>query len=121
MTQHVPPTLATPMPGLRHADDVIDAEFVTLDAGGSPLEPGSRPFDLRKRASLETDGAPVAAGMRIFDRAAADEPAPRDDRLAFYVFGTMLVALSFWVSGGHTLASRMMAAPAPRGIGSAAS
>jgi hypothetical protein len=86
------------------AEAVIDAEFETLDEGEPPV--GSA----RSKHSAQKPTPP--GGMALFGNEAV-LTKPGDDRVAFYGFSVLLVALSFWVSGGYTLAQRAAVPQSP--------
>ena len=87
-----PPALARAM---RADGDVTDAQYETL-----PARAGAAP--------ARFDANPAAAGMDFLKTGAPTAPrsGPRRGGVAFWGAGLVLVALAFWVSGGHALVSR---------------
>ena len=87
---------------LESLEAVHDADFETVEAA-----PNAKPAKINalpKHAEEIPDPMPASTdkiGMSVFGKKHA-KPAP-DDSVAFYGFSACLVALSFWVSGGHTL------------------
>ncbi|MDN5926611.1 MAG: hypothetical protein L0I29_06010 [Hyphomicrobiales bacterium] len=93
MTDAAAPGVGIPV---RPAGDVIDAEFETIvpgKAASEAPEPSSTRFSVR---------APEIAGLDVLKRAEAPKRG-QPGRPAFWAFGLCLVALAFWVSGGHAL------------------
>jgi hypothetical protein len=72
---------------------VVDADFETVGEG--PVS------DLQPKQIEAEDRHVDRTGMSVFGKKPA-KPQP-DDSIAFYGFAVILVALSFWVSGGHSL------------------
>jgi hypothetical protein len=105
MTQHA----ARPERGTAAFED---AQFEMVDPGDfsatrprAESVPAAKPVRNTDDASHRRAAADVpSTGLGIF----RDPPPARrhDDRIAFYGLGSLLVALSFWVSGGHALLSR---------------
>lgn len=84
--------------------EFADAEFETVGAAERPRPQPARFAD-----------APPAAGMELLRQGgapAASAGAQRGGPL-FWIFGLMLVALAFWVSGGHALVRQQAAMLAP--------
>lgn len=85
------------------AGDVSDAQYETVSVAGG--EPAPR-FD---RAPAPEKGA--AAGMDFLKAGAAGTGRGRGGPL-FWACGLLLVALAFWISGGHALVGRGAPGPA---------
>lgn len=96
----------TPAHASRAAPDFTDAEYETLDAAPQAVGP-------QNAAARFSDPEP-AAGMDFLRAGvlAADEGSRRGGPL-FWIAGLALVALAFWVSGGHALVRQQVAALAP--------
>lgn len=79
-------------------EPVLDADFETIaaDANSHKLNPSVVAEAEKTEPKIQAD-----TGMSVFGKKSA-QPKP-DDKIAFYGFGSILVALSFWVSGGHAL------------------
>jgi hypothetical protein len=98
-------------------DDVVDADFVTLPGEHVPGDPRAAKADLSAmvpgaaaQSHAQSHKTPRAtryhdepAGMALFSDKPERASAKRDNRPAFYGFSAVLVALSFWASGGHAL------------------
>ena len=81
-------------------EPVLDAEFETIPFGAkivSGVVADKTSADKIDKEKLGKD----KIGMSVFGKKPA-KPL-RDDSIAFYGFSAALVALSFWVSGGHAL------------------
>jgi hypothetical protein len=101
---------ATPeRPEIMASRDIVDAEFETVDRPAGHL--GSE-----ASASPEVIGTVTSPtqGMSVL-KSSGDQPRPevgsRRGGPLFWVFGMVLIAGAFWVSGGHAL-MRPDAAPA---------
>lgn len=84
-------------------EPVSDADFETIEASPTKAAGKSNP-DLITKLEFNDGGQKSAGrqnGMSVFAKKSASNRA--DDLLAFYGFSACLVALSFWVSGGHSL------------------
>ena len=80
-----------------HIEPVFDAEFETVgETYQLHKEQRHIEVDDRKKQTILHK-----SGMSVFGRKPV-RPLP-DDSIAFYGFGAILVVLSFWVSGGHSL------------------
>jgi hypothetical protein len=77
----------------QSTEPVLDAEFETV---GEETKFESAPIKIEPE-----DRAADKSGMSVFGKKPS-RPMP-DDSIAFYGFGAILVMLSFWVSGGHSL------------------
>jgi hypothetical protein len=82
---------------------VIDAEFEDIPAGAERAGPceGSRPSQFQ-RARVATPCAAITPRVAIFERARETV-----SRMAFGICVIALSATSFWLAGGHALASRL--------------
>jgi archaellum component FlaG (FlaF/FlaG flagellin family) len=88
-----------------------DAEFETIDpssmgglADGVSNDSGPEKFEPKKLEAKNSEHGQTDSdktGMSVFGKKSS-RPAP-DDSIAFYGFGAVLVVLSFWVFGGHSL------------------
>lgn len=92
-------------------DDVIDADFETIRPGAAAGKMSAAEIRIEPREPRFQSAPADGAGMALFSDT-APAPAARDDRIAFYGFGALLVAFAFWVSGGHAVMTRLTA-PAP--------
>jgi hypothetical protein len=100
----------TPMMQTNTRDGAFeDAEFEMVGAPSHPAgehppaQPAFKANALKARQARPVHAQPAeTSGLGIF-RDPGETPRPQDDRIAFYGFGSILVALSFWVSGGHAL------------------
>ncbi|MCU0829984.1 MAG: hypothetical protein MUC58_00435 [Rhizobiaceae bacterium] len=94
--------------------DVFDAEFETIPAGAP-----AACRDKDRSGRTEFFGKPASdakAGMALFGDPAALTAQERENRPAFYGLSAALVALSFWVSGGHAFLERASHGPAPSSV-----
>lgn len=92
---------ASPSARAARGGDVVDAEFVSMPATTAA-----------SRTETQAAQAPVpsaAKGMDILKE--ADGPRSRRAGPTFWLFGMVLVAGAFWVSGGHALVSRPASQP----------
>jgi hypothetical protein len=89
------------------AGPVIDADFVAVGPQRNFVPKRQKPLESTQSAN---------EGMDLFRRgvaqATADAAVEKEDRTAFYGFSVLLVALSFWFSGGYTLFARSLPATA---------
>jgi hypothetical protein len=81
--------------------DVVDAEFVSMPAAAASPR--------TETPSAQAPVPPAAKGMDILK--GEDGPRSRRAGPAFWLFGMVLVAGAFWVSGGHALVSRPASPP----------
>jgi hypothetical protein len=88
-------------------EPVVDADFETIVSAPNAITNGLAAApktndDTMHPTSLRADKiGSDKVGMSVFGKKPA-RPMP-DDSIAFYGFGAILVMLSFWVSGGHSL------------------
>lgn len=82
--------------------DVVDAEFVSMPAAAAQRT---------EAPAAQAPVSPAAKGMDILKDADAGGPRSRRAGPAFWLFGMVLVAGAFWVSGGHALVSRPASPP----------
>lgn len=92
------------------ANDVIDADYVSLPAGFGVERPAGDPCGRPAPTSIGLSSAPVAGldMLRGKDGAPMLQAAARGG-LLFWACGTGLVAAAFWISGGHVLAQHLAA------------
>ena len=87
-------------------DAVVDADFETV-AGSSGSGPSKNDYQRVTSSEVAPEkfeagqGQTDKTGMSVFGKKSIK--ALPDDIIAFYGFGSVLVMLSFWVFGGHTL------------------
>ncbi|MEW9805616.1 hypothetical protein ABUE31_06450 [Mesorhizobium sp. ZMM04-5] len=81
------------------ADDVIDADFISLPAAAAHAGPATR-----APVSAPAPVAPPAGRMDMLRGGGAREPRSRGPGgPLFWTTGIALVVAAFWVSGGHAL------------------
>ena len=78
-------------------EPVMDAEFETVGEKTRTFAT-TRPVEAEKHE-------PAKTGLSVFGKKPGKQLP--DDSIAFYGFGAALVALSFWISGGHSLFSNI--------------
>lgn len=103
MSGDAPPAAARP---LRADADVVDADFESVAVRSAPAR-----SEMQQEPGSAGSAAAPARGMDIL--MAAEQPQSRRAGPAFWLFGAVLVAGAFWVSGGHALVSRPAPAVAP--------
>lgn len=87
-------------PDAVRLDDVVDAEFVTLDRSGMPLSV-SRTASAPSRPQI---AASTPQGMAMLSREPLRQAAPHTSGGPIFWAGGLVVALAaFWVAGGHAL------------------
>lgn len=94
-----------PAPEGAGADDVIDAEYISLPLEGPLREPQRAESTAHEApASIGSAAAPLG-GMEMLRRKDAAAPAQKTERGGplFWTLGIGLAAAAFWVSGGHVL------------------
>ncbi len=84
----------------ENRERVLDADFETVVADPQPKK-STAPLMPDTEQSDPNAQKADKLGMSVFGKKPAKPKV--DDKIAFYGFGTILVALSFWVSGGHSL------------------
>jgi hypothetical protein len=94
------PSAASMRPSQRQVD-IIDAEYVSIPSVGAAP----------RHDAPQQPAAPAAKGMDILKEGGGS--ASRRGGPAFWLFGMVLVAGAFWVSGGHALVSRPGTATPP--------
>jgi hypothetical protein len=85
-------------------DAVLDADFETVEAEPNLISMNVSALTAPKTGDATPDPMPFGTdnvGMSVFAKKSAN--LVPDDSTAFYGFATVLVLLSFWVFGGHTL------------------
>lgn len=97
-------TAATPRPQASAAgpnrDDFTDADYEAVSAPARPTAPARPP------AASAPEGLSLLAGSA----GAAVASASARGGPTFWAFGLLLIALAFWVSGGHALVRAMVPA-----------
>lgn len=100
--------------GIIRRDDVVDAEFISIDRADAMAER----LPSVAMAGRQAVAVPIAEGMAMLSRDATlpDTPASTGGPI-FWASGALIALAAFWMAGGHALFSAMAPASADDAAG----